>query len=241
MIKPHDIKVLVAEDEKDLREILASRFRVFGFQTLEATGGDEAYKMFESHPDISTVVTDIRMPNGTGIELLNKLKSLNSAYPKVFIASSNTDHSKQELFELGAEGILEKPYDTKTLIDMVRKSLLTNKERWQMPPNFSVDIKLEESFSSYEEACSKNLLKLGRGGLCLQTSKPLPPVESFFHLKIQAHPLEINAVVKLKWVSPVSGNNKKIGVEFFHIGGANATGVYEWIETHAPVAYIPNF
>lgn len=239
MIQPQNIKVLIAEDEQDLREILASRFHVFGFQVLEASGGNEAFDLYEKNKPIDIVVTDIRMPGGSGLDLLKRLKQKDPSTPKVFLASAAENISKQELFNLGAEGFLEKPYDTRVLIDMVRKSLLSNKERWQMPPNFNIDHCLEEKFDSLQSAQASSNLGIGRGGVFLKTRKLLPDLEQHIALRIEATPLTISGVAKIKWKQQENHDTAWVGLEFVHINGPHAQDVYKWIEDNRPVAYLP--
>lgn len=239
MIKPQNMKILIAEDEGDLRHILASRFQVFGFQTFEASNGKEAYELYKSNPEISTIVTDILMPKMNGIELLNKLKSEDPIAPKIFVASANLNISIRELFALGAEGYIEKPYATQALIEMVRKSLLSNKERWQMPPNFIVDQTLEEGFTSLEEAIRDERLQIGRGGLSIKSSFSPSLKDGFVKFKINAAPLNLEGVARIKWREEVHPHLTHLGLEFCHIGGPNSASFYDWIESHAPVAYIP--
>ncbi len=243
MIQPQNLRILIAEDEVDLRELLAARFKVYGFQIFEAAGGDDAYTVFEEQAKakapIDTVVTDVRMPRGSGLDLLKKLKLINPASPKVFLVSAADGLSQKDLYALGAEGFLEKPYDTRVLIEMIRKSMLSNKERWRMPPNFSVEANLELKLSNFKEAEKNQQIGLGRGGFFIKTSSLLPQVGQAVKFKISASPLELSGVALLKWQHKSEGADFFAGFEFVHLNGPGADDIYKWIEDTARIAYIP--
>ena len=85
-------KILLVDDEKDIREILHLSLADMGYQVLEAEDGDEALRIFQKvQPPI--VLTDIKMPNMDGIELLQKIKRENPETEVIMI----TGHGDMDL------------------------------------------------------------------------------------------------------------------------------------------------
>jgi DNA-binding response OmpR family regulator len=112
--------VLIAEDERDIREFLVVALRVSGFNVIEARNGEEAVALCNSHkPDL--VLLDVRMPKVTGFEACEILKSNSDTkdIPIVFLSAyANKDEIKQGL-TLGADEYLTKPIAPDVLTERV--------------------------------------------------------------------------------------------------------------------------
>jgi CheY-like chemotaxis protein len=111
--------ILIVDDEAELCEILAEEFTALGATVRTASGGQEAYRMFEtSVPDV--ILSDVRMSGGNGIELLNQIRKVKPQAPPYFFLLTGYTESKEALL-LSADGqeIIAKPYRLKTLKDRV--------------------------------------------------------------------------------------------------------------------------
>lgn len=112
--------VLIAEDERDIREFLVVALQVSGFNVIEARNGEEAIALTNSHkPDL--VLLDVRMPKVTGFEACENLKSNPDTkdIPIVFLSAyANKDEIKQGL-ALGADEYLTKPIAPDVLTERV--------------------------------------------------------------------------------------------------------------------------
>jgi len=62
-------KLMIVDDDPEVRIIVAEFLRDFGYQVLQATGGAEALELLAQTPDLRMIITDIRMPDMSGIEL----------------------------------------------------------------------------------------------------------------------------------------------------------------------------
>jgi DNA-binding NtrC family response regulator len=84
-------KVLVVDDDPDLQEILGICLRHWGFEVASAANGDEGARLADSyHPDI--VLSDVMMPDTTGIDLLRSLLSEEPGRPVILMTGySNSD------------------------------------------------------------------------------------------------------------------------------------------------------
>jgi PAS domain S-box-containing protein len=114
--------ILIADDEKMLREILKESLMDEGYKIFAASDGVEALKLYAEHMNsISLVVTDLGMPNMGGEELFCKLHAMNSKV-KVIISSGFLDSStKSDLLRRGIKDVLTKPYRFDMILATVRR------------------------------------------------------------------------------------------------------------------------
>jgi DNA-binding response OmpR family regulator len=112
---------LVVDDEEYLRETLAEFLTEQGYSVQTAPDGLAAKKILLTQK-INLVLTDIRMPNMNGIDLLKFSMALPEA-PKVIVITGFSDYSKEQIEGFGASAMLNKPFDLEKLLGTV-KSLL---------------------------------------------------------------------------------------------------------------------
>ena len=116
-------KVLLVDDETDLREVLCYFITEGGFEVQQAESGNEAIDILKKENEIDLIVSDVRMPNGSGMDLL---KYLDSEHPKkipTIILTGYSDYSEGEMTDLGAYRVLNKPMKWKTLISVIQEAL----------------------------------------------------------------------------------------------------------------------
>ncbi len=122
------ISVLVVDDEPVLRELVAFILIDKGFQVLEAESGDAAFQLICKN-DIDVVVSDVRMPNGSGVELLTRISNMTKRKPMVFLVSGYSEISLEEARKLGARDLLNKPVDYDKLCQAIISSARTNQQQ----------------------------------------------------------------------------------------------------------------
>lgn len=94
-----DSTILIVEDDDALRDSIVSDFKRKGFQVLSASGGQEAFQIIE-RPKVDLVISDYHMPNGNGIELLERIKNKDAAFPVfIFTGGKESDLSPEEIYE----------------------------------------------------------------------------------------------------------------------------------------------
>ena len=104
-------KVLVAEDEPDIRGLVAFSLQYAGFVVVEALNGEEAIrKAKEEQPDL--ILLDVRMPKMNGYEACRQLKSqeLTKHIPVIFLSARGQEAEIKHGLELGAEEYILKPF-----------------------------------------------------------------------------------------------------------------------------------
>jgi len=117
-------KILIAEDERDIRDLVAFTLRFAGYEVFAAANGEEAVEMASRvNPDL--ILMDVRMPRMTGYEACRILK-LNpdlKDIPVVFLSAKGQDTEIQQGLEAGAEEYLLKPFAPDQLTSHVKSIL----------------------------------------------------------------------------------------------------------------------
>jgi len=117
-----EYKVLIVDDEPDLREIFSSELGNTGFTVFEASSGQEAQAIAERET-LDLIVSDIRMPDGDGISLLKWIRSTGTFKGHFIIMSGFTETFEPELKLLKPDRVLNKPVNLRYLCDYVTKIL----------------------------------------------------------------------------------------------------------------------
>ena len=120
--------ILIVDDETDLRDILAGEFIHMGAHVFQAGNITSARNILEKQ-NIDLVVSDIRMPGGTGIDLLNIIRSKNVFSPPVILITGFADITLEDAFDKGAEALVSKPFNLDDLIGIVLKFLAPIEDR----------------------------------------------------------------------------------------------------------------
>jgi CheY-like chemotaxis protein len=119
------IKILVAEDEADIRELVAfSLENIGGFQVVKARNGAEAVQVARAEiPDL--ILMDVRMPRMTGVEACAKLKTIPETkdIPVVFLSAMGQEQEIQQGMDVGATEYVLKPFAPDVLMAKVREIL----------------------------------------------------------------------------------------------------------------------
>jgi len=114
--------ILIVDDEAGLREILRDEFELLGWKVFDAAGGNEAFALLQKNP-VEIVLSDVRMPFGDGVQLLEYIKKSISPSPIIFMVTGFADVSDVDLKALGARAVINKPYDLDELIKLVADSV----------------------------------------------------------------------------------------------------------------------
>jgi two-component system cell cycle sensor histidine kinase/response regulator CckA len=114
--------ILLVDDEKDVRSVIADMLREAGYGVLEAASGHEALAASDAHPGkIDLLLTDLIMPGMTGRMLADVLRAHRPGIVVVFI-SGYVDDSRSSLTEEGTH-FMQKPVTAETLLEKVAEAL----------------------------------------------------------------------------------------------------------------------
>lgn len=115
-------KILVAEDERDIRDLVTFSLRgLGGFEVVQAANGLEAIERATAErPDL--ILMDVRMPRMTGYEACKKLKEIETTkdIPIIFLSAKGQESEIQQGLAVGAEEYILKPFAPDELVNQVR-------------------------------------------------------------------------------------------------------------------------
>ena len=113
--------IVIIEDQTSIRENLKDIFELNDYKTITASNGLEGLNViYQNNPDM--VVTDVMMPDMSGFEMVERLRS-NSAYahiPIIFLTAKTAFEDKMVGLNLGAVDYITKPFDVKELLQKVK-------------------------------------------------------------------------------------------------------------------------
>jgi DNA-binding response OmpR family regulator len=119
-------KIMIVEDETDLREMLNLMIRKEGFEALTAEDGDDFLsKIDDFQPDLVTL--DVMMPGLTTREILDKLKEKKTK-PKIILLTvvRYSEEEKQKLVQMGIVDYVTKPFELDNLINTIHNHVLSS-------------------------------------------------------------------------------------------------------------------
>lgn len=112
-------KILVVEDDKNLRKLITTYLKRNGYITYEATNGVEALDVMDQKY-VDLIISDIMMKEMDGYELTKSLRDANYTIPILLVTAKSTIADKKEGFLLGADDYMVKPIDMEELLLRVK-------------------------------------------------------------------------------------------------------------------------
>ena len=120
--------ILVVDDELSMREMLSIVLRREGYDVVLADRGKTAVEILRRRP-VDLLISDIRMPDMDGVEVLRAAKQIDDAIICIMITAFKSTESAVEALRLGAHDYLDKPFDIEQLKKKVRRALERRRPR----------------------------------------------------------------------------------------------------------------
>jgi two-component system, chemotaxis family, chemotaxis protein CheY len=119
-------RILLVDDDSDIREVLRDHLESAGHFVVEAQNGKVGMDVLGEHP-CDLVITDVYMPDGDGIEFINNLHAVAEDLPIIAMSGGGSHdiglHMLSVTSVLGARAILAKPFNCEVLLETVDKVL----------------------------------------------------------------------------------------------------------------------
>jgi CheY-like chemotaxis protein len=122
-------RLLVAEDDAEMRRLLVSTLRKDGYEVLEARNGHDILErmadglLVRGSASFDLILSDIRMPGPSGLEILEQLRRWGYRSPVVLITAFGDKALHAEAERLGATAVFDKPFDLRALRAFVQAAL----------------------------------------------------------------------------------------------------------------------
>ncbi|MBP1926339.1 DNA-binding response OmpR family regulator [Sedimentibacter acidaminivorans] len=137
-------KILLAEDEDNIRKLISSYLVNEGFKVIAVADGEEAISTFDNNYDFSLIILDVMMPKIDGYEVSRYIRK-NSEVPILMLTARDTETDEITGFNSGADEYIAKPFSPRILVTRVKNLL----KRTSM--NSMQDIELEGISIKYRE------------------------------------------------------------------------------------------
>lgn len=117
-------KILIVDDDPDLRQALRLRLRANRYETLTAGDGYSAIaQAYKEHPNL--IILDLGLPAGDGFVVLDRLQKDDklSSIPVIVLTARDAQSTEQRVLKSGAAAFFQKPADNTELLNVIRATL----------------------------------------------------------------------------------------------------------------------
>ena len=115
--------ILIVEDDKDINEMLQKVLKINGYNIKSAYSGTEALLLYNS--DVDLIILDLMLPGKSGEEIISELKKIKNV-PVIVTSAINDIDAKLDLFNLGADDYVTKPFNNDELLARIKVHLKHN-------------------------------------------------------------------------------------------------------------------
>jgi DNA-binding response OmpR family regulator len=139
-------KILIVDDEKDLRLVISDFLLKEGYDVFEASNGSKALEVMYEHEQMSCIVLDVMMPVMDGWSTLRELKKTYPEVPVIMLTARNQIDDEVFGFELGADDYVAKPFVAARLMARIKSVMKKNNTT-------SEDIFTSDNLTYNQKAC----------------------------------------------------------------------------------------
>ena len=201
-------KVLIIEDEANIRNFVKTVLDTNGYQVMEAQNNGEGKLLFLSHvPDI--VILDLGLPDGDGIDFIRMVRR-DSSIPIIVLSARTDEADKVEALDCGANDYVTKPFGTAELLARVRAALRIHHQ------NMDRGIEYCKKFSTGNLEINYELRKVTVDGSEIR----LTPTEYNIVALLAAHAGRVmmySEIIREIWMCNDPGSIKKLQVNMANI------------------------
>ena len=134
-------KILIVDDEPQIRRVLRTTLTSQGYTVAEARTGDEALEQIRSdRPDL--ILLDVNMPGISGLETCREIRA-SSDIPIIMLTVRGTERDKVQALDAGADDYVVKPFGSEELMARIRAGLRRAAPAESLPPFVSTDLKID--------------------------------------------------------------------------------------------------
>ena len=108
-------KVLIVDDEPDIREILELLLNSNGYEVFSSADGKNAIRILKENTSIDLMILDVMMPHEDGITVVKRIREF-SKIPVLFLTAKTQESDKAEAYESGGDDFLGKPFSQNELL-----------------------------------------------------------------------------------------------------------------------------
>ncbi len=144
--------ILIVDDDQNVLQVLEARLQSSGFHIFKAVNGLDALRLLKDNK-IDLMISDMKMPGMSGMEVLTKARVLNPGLPIIFLTAYGTIPDAVKAVKAGAVDYLAKPFDGRELVFKLRKVLEEN-------PRFNATCDDDAVLNDMQNAASPKMQEL---------------------------------------------------------------------------------
>ena len=129
-------KILIIDDDPRIPILLRHLLRLKGYESVSSESGKQALALIKQDT-FDLIITDLRMQNINGMELLREVQTLEPFIPVIMVTAYASDETAIESVNLGVFDYLPKPYKGDELIDAVKRALAADKDKKRAKDGYS--------------------------------------------------------------------------------------------------------
>jgi CheY-like chemotaxis protein len=123
-------RILLAEDDAEMRALVSGDLRRAGYSVVECADGGALLRRLDSTSGeeglgVDLVVADVRMPELTGLEVLERLRGTDPFTPYIIVTAFGSTETRRAALRLGAVAVLDKPFEIRDLLRMIEGAVGT--------------------------------------------------------------------------------------------------------------------
>lgn len=145
-------KILIVDDEVNIREVVKEYAKVSGFECMEASDGLKAIELVEEN-DFDCIILDIMMPELDGFSACKKIKKIKNV-PIIMLSARQEENDKLFCFEMGVDDYVTKPFSPKELMARIKAVSERHKNQQVLAYNYNglkIDINARDVYIDDEK------------------------------------------------------------------------------------------
>lgn len=238
-------RVLIVDDEPGILDLISLDLESAGYVVHSTPNAVEGLEILSKQP-IDLVITDIRMAEMGGIQLLREIrKKFKGPTPAVILITGHYGVSLEQVLDLGAHGMISKPFGRGDLMEKVRVTLTPASEKWVQREDFLEDLSFEIEIEDYLKAEKDHKIAFGWGGYFIHTPTVVPETgqKVRFSLTVRSpSPVVLTGGGEVVWRRTETAESvlPGVGIEFQFFTPESLPHASTWLEECQPANYIPS-
>lgn len=234
-------KVIVVDDNEIMCNLLASNLEKYGINVTAVYEPEKALELLEIDR-YDCIVSDIRMPNMDGVELLDRVRKNNALWPFVILISGHHDYDTDDLLNYGAVDFVQKPFKIEEIFNLISNYYiddLVERNRIML-----MDRDIHYDFS--ELVIDLNIVSVGTGGafISFEDGPELKSAEvgkSYdFTVKVSEYDSVVKVAGEIVWKKELNTENPGIGIRFLTMTPQVDAFIKRHISKNKIHSFIPN-
>jgi len=186
---------------------------------------------------IDLLITDVRMPVMDGVTLVRRMVEIGMSLPSIVFVSGFGDVDRKEMYALGVEAFLSKPFDREELLGVIERALAERSSLWLTPMPVAPRQSMLVQAQDIGEGSSEESVHLGRGGFSAHYAGSLSLSKVAFQCSFPAKQRQLTGQGYVRWSSRA---DQTIGIEFTFLDEPCRSWLLEEIAAANPRSFIPS-